>query len=142
MTFRCDGPALGATWSTGAAYRYYSDSWKIKSHTGSVDMSVAVTSDSLISLSYRGYTQNAAFFYLPSYDTLEGSRYVTHDRELSRMNSHQLGLRGEYVSTVGVGSSALTLGALVAETRYHYPDFLALDRVWASEFGLTLGLSY
>ncbi|TPV97122.1 MAG: DUF3570 domain-containing protein [Myxococcales bacterium FL481] len=134
--------ALGGQMSLGGGYRLYLDSWQIRSHTALADVGLAATDNWTLSLYYRGYRQNEAFFYRRQYDSIVGHPYLTRDRELSELSSHQGGLRAEYVREIPATGSTFTFGVLAALTRYAYGDFIGLDRVRGTEIGSTVGLTY
>lgn len=76
--------APGERWSTSATYRYYADTWSVRSHTLSAEVHRGL-GDWLVGLALRAYTQTAASFYAPRY-TGE-PRYRTRDRTLGAMQS-------------------------------------------------------
>ncbi len=76
--------ALTDRWTTSGTYRFYADTWSVRSHTATAEVLRSV-GDRLVGWSLRGYTQGAAAFHAPRY---AGSpRYRTRDRTLGAMRS-------------------------------------------------------
>lgn len=132
--------ALGRRVSIGATYRFYIDSWKLRSHTGIVDLAVTPARGVVLGLEYRAYAQSAAFFYRMNYLSPGPGGYFTRDRELSSLGSHRLALHTTLSRPVGRG--AVEFGALVAGTHIAYDGFVGLSRVWALELSAVLGGRY
>lgn len=132
--------ALGRRLSAGATYRFYVDSWQLRSHTLAVDLAATPARGATLALEYRAYAQSGAFFYRARYLSPEPGGYFTRDRELSSLGSHRLALHATYTRPLRRG--ALELGALVAGTRVEYDAFVGLSRVWALELSAMLGGRY
>jgi uncharacterized protein DUF3570 len=79
-------------------YRYYLDSWDVRSHTGEIDVARSLRGDrGTLGVRARGYTQGAADFQQPSYDTFPlVPRYRTADKKLGRNRSLLAGVRGDW----------------------------------------------
>lgn len=84
------------------SYRYYSDSFKIRSHTLTVDYAQTLPEGWTLTPTVRLYTQKAASFYFePSYVFLYipvgykigGTQFVTEDQRLSAFGSRSLALK-------------------------------------------------
>lgn len=121
--------ALSASVSAALQYRFYFDSWGLRSHTLSPELAYTPLSPLTLRLDYRGYIQGAADFYRERYLSVQGSDgYVTRDRKLSPHTSHQLALSAE-VELPAVHEWAL--GARAGLTRYHYRAFVGLQHVYA-----------
>jgi hypothetical protein len=132
--------ALGRRVSVGALYRFYYDSWRLRSHTLALDLAVMPARGAVLALEYRAYAQSGAFFYRARYLSPEPGGYFTRDRELSSLGSHRLALHGTYTRPLRRG--ALDLGLLAAGTRIEYDAFVGLSRVWALELSAMLGGRY
>jgi hypothetical protein len=132
--------ALGRKFSTGATYRFYYDSWQLRSHTFAVDVTATPARGAQLALEYRAYAQSGAFFYRQRYLSPVPGGYFTRDRELSSLGSHRLALHGSYARPLRRG--AIELAALVAGTRIEYDAFIGLSKVWALELTAMLGGRY
>ncbi len=135
--------ALGEHVSTGLEYRFYFDSWGVRSHTIMPDVAFRLGDDTLLSFDYRYYTQGEADFYKPRYlDPRDALGYRTRDRELSALYSNRLGLRFQHDVELGGGSCVLTTALRTSVTRYRYLAFVGLSRVDAIEATLLLSLGW
>lgn len=132
--------ALGRRLALAASYRFYRDSWRLRSHTAALELAATPTRRHLLALEYRVYAQSGAFFYRARYLSPEPGGYFTRDRELSSLASHRLAVHHTYTRELGRG--ALELGALAAGTRIGYDDFVGLARVWALELSAVIGGRY
>jgi hypothetical protein len=81
------------------SYRYYFDSWKVRSHTAEVRLNKYVLSDLIFGVDYRYYTQSASSFYESRYIgpqfVAEGLR--TSDYKLKDFSSNNFGLSLKYL---------------------------------------------
>lgn len=77
--------------SLGIGYRYYWDSWDIKSNTIDINYMRYLSKKTILDLGFRTYSQSRAFFFQPSYDS--PLKYRTVDIKLDSGNSeeYQLG---------------------------------------------------
>ncbi|MDC0671637.1 DUF3570 domain-containing protein [Nannocystis sp. ncelm1] len=132
--------ALHRKVSLGATYRFYYDSWQLRSHTAAADLTVMPTRGLTLSLEYRLYAQSSTFFYRARYMSPGPGGYFTRDRELSSLGSQRLALHSIYNRPLKRG--AIEVGALVAGSRIGYDDFVGLSRVWALELSAMLGGRY
>ncbi|WP_171013658.1 DUF3570 domain-containing protein [Chitinivorax sp. B] len=88
-------PTLGSQLS----YRYYRDSWEMRSHTVEAQLTWQATPSVRISPSWRGYHQQAAFFYKPwkADEPAFGLRgYASNDDRLGKFDSHTVSLNGDW----------------------------------------------
>jgi hypothetical protein len=76
--------ALTDRTTTSAMYRFYDDTWAMRSHTVTTEL-LRTVGDWLIGGSLRGYVQSDASFYAARY--MGEPRYRTHDRTLGAMRS-------------------------------------------------------
>lgn len=119
-------------------YRFYADSYLLRSHTLDARLILDLAPVTL-RLRYRFYRQNGAFFYQSTYD--RPRVYVSADRELSPFSSHLFGAKAEWAPASFRGDHpALRLDAKVEAMYFSYSDFPALPSRWAliSQAGLAL----
>lgn len=76
------------------SYRYYGDTWNVRSHTIEVKMNKYVFNDLIFGIDYRHYTQTGASFYEEKYvgSGFEGGAYRTADYKLKPFSSNNFGL--------------------------------------------------
>jgi len=83
--------ALSFSTTLGADYRFYSDDWGVRSNTVNVELfRYLMSKDLLLRARYRYYTQSAADFYEPRYDTLES--FITNDDRLQPFHTQIFGV--------------------------------------------------
>lgn len=129
--------ALARRVSAGAAYRFYRDSWKLHSHTATVDLAFTPRPRLLLGAEYRAYFQSSAYFYRARYLERPVGGYVSRDRELSSMFTHRVGLHARHTWPLRRG--AVEVGGRLAGTLLGYDEFVGLDRVRAVEATLLFG---
>lgn len=129
--------ALHKHLSLGAGYRFYHDSWRLRSHTLTADLSLAPTRRTLVALEYRGYFQSGAYFYRARYLGPPSTGFLTRDRELSSMFTHRLALGAHQRWALRRG--AVEVGGRAGGTLLGYDEFVGLDRVKALELTLLFG---
>jgi hypothetical protein len=135
--------AFGDHVSLGLEYRFYVDSWAVRSQTISPAANFLLSDADTLALSYRYYTQSEARFYRPRYlDPDEQLSYVTRDRELSALYSNRLGLSYEHDFEIGDGDKVLTAVLRGGVTRYRYLAFVGLTSVDALEGTFLLSLAF
>jgi Protein of unknown function (DUF3570) len=77
-------------------YRFYSDTWGINAHTGSLGYTHPLPGGRwVLSGSYRYYTQNSATFFSDLFPFADAQNFMARDKETSALSSH----------TIGVGAS-------------------------------------
>lgn len=97
-------------------YRFYTDSWGLRSHTASLEVAVKVTPFFSISPFYRYYTQTAARYFAPYEQHLKTDAYYTSNYALSAFSSHFFGAGFRLAPPKGIAGAFKT-----AEIRYgHY----------------------
>lgn len=88
-----------------AAYRYYRDSWHVHAHTPELRLIQELTHDAELSVGYRYYTQDGAYFYQTRYASETMPVYVSDDVKLSTFDGHsveaKLGVLGEQFQLEG-----------------------------------------
>jgi hypothetical protein len=77
-------------------YRYYTDTWKIHSHTLQVEMPIKVKEDFTFYPHFRFYSQTAAAYFAPYDQLLSTAPFYTSDYDLSAFNALQFGLGVSY----------------------------------------------
>jgi hypothetical protein len=133
--------ALGEHFSAGLDYRFYFDSWDVRSQTLAPVLSWRPVEAATVSLTYRYYTQGHADFYRARYlDPTFKAGYLTRDRELSTFSSHQLGVSYAHELTFERHKLALSLAARAAGTYLQYLAFVGLRDVLALELTGLLGV--
>lgn len=85
-------PALQA--SLVGSYRYYGDTWNVRSHTAEVKFYKYIFKDFVFGATYRYYTQTGATFFSNSYAGSEfaGAAYRTADYKLKPFSANNVGL--------------------------------------------------
>lgn len=132
--------ALSDAVSIGADYRFYLDDWEQRSHTAAAQLGLFATPNTLLTLRYRFYTQEAVWFYSRIYTApVNVTAYITRDKEQSPMQNHRISLDLE--QRVDLRSkSALLFGFQAAGTFFSYSNFVGLDQVSALELTLAVAL--
>lgn len=133
--------ALFDALSAGVGYRFYTDDWELLSHTIEADLALLAGADTMLKLRYRFYTQNAAKHYAERFPTIAAAgRYFTHDKELSTLTVHRIGLDFEQHLALDEDGDDLRLVASVGPSFYTYADFPPLSSINAFEATLSLVL--
>jgi hypothetical protein len=134
--------ALTDRLSLGGAYRFYLDEWRVRSHTGLVDLAMHARRSIDFGVEYRFYWQTAATFYESAYETAEQNGYYTRDRELSPLHNSRVNARLQWRKPVGRRNNELAIGGLLGGTAYRYRDFIGLTRVYALEVTANVGVGF
>lgn len=81
------------------SYRFYFDSWKVRSHTGELKFNKYILSDLIFGVDYRYYTQTGASFYRDRYTGVYGAAgpYRTSDYKLKPFTSNNFGFTLTYL---------------------------------------------
>jgi hypothetical protein len=81
------------------SYRYYFDSWKVKSHTAEIRLNKYILNDLVFGVNYRYYAQNGAYFTLGKYagDQFLANDFRTADYKLKKFGSNNFGFSLEYL---------------------------------------------
>lgn len=112
-------------------YRFYTDSWGIRSHTADIETPVKISPFLSFSPFYRFYTQSAARYFAPYKAHADNESFFTSNYDLSAFSSHfyGAGLRfnfkagllgidrlnmmelryGHYTKTVGMNANIISL---------------------------------
>jgi hypothetical protein len=72
-------------------YRFYNDTWEIRSHTAEVAYTHPVDERLTLDVHYRFYTQDAAEFYSDLFPRENFQNFLARDKELASLTSHTLG---------------------------------------------------
>ncbi|HEX4355868.1 MAG TPA: DUF3570 domain-containing protein [Polyangiales bacterium] len=131
--------ALSESVSIAATYRLYIDDWSLLSHTLLGELGFDLSSDTLLMLRYRYYTQSSARFYRRVYETLDTDQLRTRDRELSALSYQRAGVELEHGFAL-TGGGRITATFIVSGNLYRYPDFVGLDHILALEVSAALML--
>lgn len=83
---------LGDSFIIRAYYRYYSDDWNIKSNTAELEMPIKLSPFFSLSPFYRYYSQSAAKYFKAYKEHTEADTYYTSNYDLSKFDSHFLGM--------------------------------------------------
>jgi hypothetical protein len=82
------------SWSARAEYRYFWDTWDIKSHTFDLGVAKRFGEQWLVDAYLRNYRQTGALFY--SDNATSETVYVSRNRQLSSYDSLALGAKATY----------------------------------------------
>ncbi|GGF73831.1 DUF3570 domain-containing protein [Wenyingzhuangia marina] len=77
-------------------YRYYTDSWGIKSNTASLEIPIKISPKFTIYTAYRYYNQTAVNYFAGYEQHLSTEEYYTSDYDLSKFHAHQYTLGMSY----------------------------------------------
>jgi Protein of unknown function (DUF3570) len=75
------------------SYRYYFDTWKVKSHTVELKLNKYIVNDLIFGVNYRYYNQSASYFTKSKYVGLEfrDGAFRTGDYKLKQFGSNNFG---------------------------------------------------
>ncbi len=81
------------------SYRYYFDSWNVRSHTGEIKFNKYVLQDLIFGVDYRYYAQTAASFYRDRYAGIQdlATALRTSDYKLKPFSSNNFGFTLTYL---------------------------------------------
>ncbi|MDQ2927524.1 MAG: DUF3570 domain-containing protein [Pseudomonadota bacterium] len=120
LKFRLVGD-LGWRNAMHAEYRYYRDTWAIRSHTAELGYSQYIGQSWLADFFGRYYTQSKALFYFDNAPT--DTTYVSRNRQLSDFNDEGLGAKLSYTVRKVPGRYDVKLNATYEYTRFKFKDF-------------------
>lgn len=75
-----------------AYYRYYTDDWKLTSHTADLEIPVKITPFFSVSPFYRYYTQSAVKYFKSYMEHTGADEFFTSNYDLSKFNSSFIGM--------------------------------------------------
>lgn len=81
------------------SYRYYFDSWKVKSHTAEMKLNKYILNTLVFGIDYRYYNQGAAYFYSTRYagPEFQNGALRTSDYKLKPFSSNNFGFTLTYL---------------------------------------------
>jgi len=85
-----------------AYYRYYSDDWKLTSHTANLEVPVKLTPFFSLSPFYRYYTQTNIKYFKGYKEHTAADEFYTSNYDLSQFNSSFLGMGMKFSPPKGV----------------------------------------
>lgn len=138
--------AFGRSVSLGLEYRHYFDSWGIHADTLRPDLAWLPSPLDTLMLDYRFHTQGQANFYRPRYLDFDASDYVTRDRKLSALLTHEVGLGYLHefrLARAQPGRLVIVKGGVrMTATHLRYLAFVGLERVFALASSVSLSLEF
>lgn len=135
--------AVGEHGSVGVDYRYYLDTWGIRSHTVEPSLSWLPGEATTVTLHYRFYSQGEASFYRPRYfnfDDADG--YLTRDRKLSAFFGNEFGVSLDHQFEFADGERHLDVGMRASLSQLVYQAYVGLAAVNAVEMTSLIGLDF
>jgi hypothetical protein len=78
-------------------YRFYSDTWGIRAHTGDLGYTQPLWGSWTFDARYRYYTQDAADFYRDLFPRRNTLNFQARDKELSTFTAHTIGVGASWV---------------------------------------------
>ncbi len=84
-------------------YRYYSDNFRIKAHTVSIEVPIKFNSFFSVYPFYRWHAQTAAKYFSPYKEHAISKGFYTSDYDLSAFDSYKVGLGIHYTPVWGIG---------------------------------------
>lgn len=128
--------------SVNLSYRYYTDDWGIRSHTGDVKLLRDVAKELTLGIRFRYYTQTKADFAKELQDYKLTDRYVAVDYRLSAFSSRTLGL----LFIKGFGLSGFKLKGAVnyymTSSNSYIKNWYGKDRITAWFGSVSLDYSF
>lgn len=114
--------------STSLGYRFYRDTWDVRSHTVDLNYSQYIGNQWVADIYGRYYSQDRADFYSDNFTTR--MRFMARDKELSTFDSFAIGARVSY--DVFKDHKFLRKGSLnlaVEYLDYDYDDYSGIESV-------------
>ncbi|MBX3702610.1 MAG: DUF3570 domain-containing protein [Steroidobacteraceae bacterium] len=106
-------------------YRFYNDTWDIRSHTAEVSYTHPLDQRLTLDVHYRYYTQDAAEFYSDLFPRANFQNFLARDKELASLTSHTLGfgLAWEFRAPKMGFFDRTTLNLKYDRIEFEYGDF-------------------
>ena len=120
IKFRVIGE-LGSRDSVHADYRFFRDTWEIKSHTAELGYSRYFGDSFLADAFVRYYSQQHALFY--SDNAQSETTYVSRNRQLSTYNDVSLGAKLAWIARKVPGRYEIKLNGAYEYVRFKFKDF-------------------
>ncbi len=135
--------ALGDQYSLGLDYRYYLDTWGLRSHTVEPVVSWLPGEATTVAFHYRFYSQGEASFYRPRYfDFDDADGYLTRDRKLSAFYGNEVGVAVDHVFSFDDDERHLDVGFRASLSQLVYQAYVGLAAVNAVEATSLVGLDF
>jgi hypothetical protein len=115
---------LGSRDAMHVEYRYFSDTWDVRSHTAEIGYSRYFGENWLADTFFRYYSQTHALFY--SDNASSETTYVSRNRQLSTFNDMGVGAKVAYTVRRVPGRYDLKLNGSYEYTRFTFKDFTDL----------------
>lgn len=112
---------IGSRAALRAQYRYFWDTWDIRSHTVEVGHSRYFGERWLGDAYLRYYTQDRALFY--SDNATAETLYVSRNRQLATYKSYGLGVKAAYTAKRVPGKYEIRVNGAVERARFDFDDF-------------------
>jgi len=113
---------LGSHDSARLQYRYFWDTWDVRSSTVEAGYSRYFGGERWLGDAYvRYYTQDRALFY--SDNAIGSPTYISRNRQLATFKSYGLGTRVAYTAKSVPGKYSIKLNGALERTRFNYADF-------------------
>lgn len=119
-------------------YRYYWDSFGIRSHTGSLEIPVKIGPFFSIYPFYRYHTQSGARYFRAFAEHESGSRFYTSDFDLSGLHSHRIGLGINWSPLYGLARLRLKRIAVFKTIALRFSYYQRSDGLEAYVLGLNM----
>ncbi len=132
MKFRVLGD-LGGGLAMHADYRYFWDTWAIKSHTFELGASRHFGERWLGDAYLRGYTQRHALFY--SDNAQQETTYISRNRQLASYRGVGVGAKASWAWKNEPGRYDIKLNGAYEYTRYSFSDFTDIRSGAAYAYG-------
>jgi len=123
VKFRVIGEVAPAL-SVRGEYRYFWDTWDIRSHTFDAGLARRFGEQWLVDAYARYYRQDGALFY--SDNAATETLYVSRNRQLSSFNSVGLGAKAAYSWKRVPGKYEIKFNGAIERTRFNFDDFTDL----------------
>lgn len=112
---------IGTQSAVRAEYRYFWDTWSIRSHTGELGYGRTFGDRWLGDAYLRYYKQSAALFY--SDNALQETTFISRNRQLSTFNTLSLGAKVSYTAKKVPGRYEIKINGALERVRYKFNDF-------------------
>ncbi|MCC6631368.1 MAG: DUF3570 domain-containing protein [Gammaproteobacteria bacterium] len=104
-------------------YRFYTDTWGINAHTGSLEYTHPLWNRWVFSGSYRYYTQTGATFWSDLFPRDGYQNFMARDKENSPLATHTIGIGASYEFPVEWAGSWLQKGSANLRVNHMMVDY-------------------
>lgn len=108
--------------SIKAGYRYYTDTWGVRAHTGDLEYVHPIGTRWTLEGSVRYYTQTAANFYADLFPYADAQNFLARDKELASFNDIAFHIGADYRIPFST-KRAIILSGFYDRIQYSYDDF-------------------